>query len=162
MYQLGLLALQLVVNIAIIGTFFVYYRQLRVMQGQLLVTQNASGSQNLLNCFQFLQQPHVRNARRVLINLKDKPFNEWTTDDRAAANTACGSYDVVANLAKWKVIPLEPLVDVWGYSIVKCYAAAEPLITEYRKPKGRAANYWDDFEWLWREVRARRDNQRAY
>lgn len=146
--QTVLLVSQIIVNIVVVGTFILYHYQLRTMRHQLRVAQDASQGQNLLTIFEYLQRPYVRDARRTLINLKDKPLEQWGAEGRAAAQVACGAYDVVANLAKREVVPLESIVDIWGYSVRQCYTAATPLIAEYRGPNGRTADYWDDLEWL--------------
>jgi hypothetical protein len=147
-----LLLLNIISTLAIVGTFLVYWRQLLAMRGQLEASRTASESQNILHVINFIQQPHVRNARQILIGLKNKPLANWTDEDRAAADIACGSYDIVGILAKLKVVPVNILVETWGDSIRKCHIAALPLIEEYQKPENRGTTFWDDFDWLDKEV----------
>jgi hypothetical protein len=142
----------IITNLAIVGTFFFYRRQLSAMQGQLETARLASQSQNILTVINFLQQSQVHDARRTLIGLTSIPFEQWTLEERTAVDKACGSYDVAGILVKQGIVPKEIIIDNWGDSIKKCHNAAEPLIAEYRKPDQRGPNFWDDFEWLYHEV----------
>lgn len=160
--QIAIFITQTVTTLFIIATFIVYYRQLKTMQHQLDAARSAAQGQNLLSVLQYIQQERLGAARRTLVSLSEKPVSDWVADERTAANLACGAYDIAANLARRNIIPLEPLVAVWGYSIERCYAVAEPLIKEYRAPTGgRSDDYWDDFEWLRNQSAILRHNRRS-
>jgi hypothetical protein len=147
-----LLILNSITTLAIVGTFFIYWRQLSAMRGQLEASRVASESQNILHVINFIQQPHVREARQILIGLKNKPLASWTSEERTAADIACGSYDIVGILARRRVVPLNILVENWGDSIKKCHVAALPLIEEYQKPENRGTAFWNNFDLLNKEV----------
>lgn len=76
------LVVQTITGIAIVLTFFVYFRQLRTMQ-------KASLGQNLISLHHFLLDPDFRDARKVLIGLNGKALANWTDDERQTAERAC-------------------------------------------------------------------------
>lgn len=105
-----LLILNVITTLAIVSTFVIYARQLSAMRGQLKASRAASESQNILHVINFIQQPPVRDARRGLLRVeKNKPFGDWTEEERGFASIACGSYDIVGFLAKRKVVPVDVL-----------------------------------------------------
>jgi len=140
------LILQAIASFAIVLTFFVYWRQLVAMRGQLDAARQASTSQNALTLIQFLQAEDIRIARRILINLQSKPLDAWSDAEKSAAEQVCTSYDIVAIMIKEGIAPKSIFVENWGDSITKCYSAAAPFIAKTREIRG--AKYWDDFEWL--------------
>jgi hypothetical protein len=148
-----LIALQAIANFAIVATFFVYFRQLVAMRGQLDAARQASASQNFLSLIPFLQAPTLRESRGVLIKLRDKPYSLWTKAEREDAERACAAYDIAGILIRNGIIPKNLIIDNWGDSISKCHLAAKEYLVSTRAERG--ADYWDDFEWLAAESRRR-------
>ena len=151
----------IIANFAIIATFFIYWRQLLAMQGQLKIMQDsnheqiktmqdASQSQNILTFINYLQQQDIRDARGTLRRLKNKPYKEWSSEELKDAGIVATSYDLAGIFARQEIVPLDLIVDNWGDSIKECYIAAKPMIAEYRKKSG--PYFIDDFEWLYKEV----------
>lgn len=147
------LALQAIANLAIVATFFVYYRQLKAMQGQLEAARQASAGHNMLSLIPFLQTPSLRDARGVLIKLKGKSFSVWTSSEREDAERVCAAYDVAGILIRNGIVPKQLIIDNWGDSIEKCHDAAKEYLASARAARG--ADYWDDFEWLAAEAAKR-------
>ena len=145
-------------NLAIVGTFIVYWRQLVAMRGQLTAAQEASRTQNLIALIEYLQTPELREARSILFLLEGVPLADWTHEQRLAAERVCSAYDVVAILIRDGGVPhaREIIAENWGYSIRRCREVASELITETRKSRGQ--NYWDDFEWLARQAKVTMPN----
>lgn len=143
-----LLALQVLANVAVVATFGVYWYQLRTMQNQLIVFRDGSRTENLLTLIQYIQQADLAAARKNLFALKGKDFASWSSQERLDAERACSGWDVVGLMVKAGSIAeaKELVVGTWGYSIVKCYMIATPLIVELQRERG--ATYWDDFVWL--------------
>ena len=141
------LLVQVLIWIAMIATFIVYYRQLAAMR-------EATTAQNILALINFLQTPFVRNARRIVRKtLKNKPY-PWSEDEIDSASDVCSTYDVAAILIlEQKIVSGEPFLKNWGPSIEDCYEILEPHIKEMQKPENSGPDYWDDFGKLYEVVR---------
>lgn len=115
----------------------------------LKATQKGSQSQNLLTLINFLQDPNLRKDREILLT-NAKPMDSWTPMEIESAERVCGAYDITGILVKHKIVPKDIITDNWGHSIIKCYNAASQLIEKARKE--RKANYWENFEWLVKQI----------
>ncbi len=111
-YNVWSLILQVLIWSAMIATFIVYFLQLRTMR-------RAAIGQNILSLVNFLQAPYVRDARTtVRTYLKNKPYSEWTDDEKREASLVCSSYDVVSILIfQQQLVPPAPFISNWGPSI---------------------------------------------
>lgn len=155
-YELASLIIQLVVGIAIVATFGVYYRQLRTMQGQLTATRDSSVAQNILAVVNFLQAEEVRSARTIVRkDLRSKSMESWDEGECQAASRVCSTYDVAAVLLREKLVPLGPFVENWGPSIKDCYQILLPYIRTMQAPTHSGPTYWNDFQWLYEQVQAK-------
>ncbi|MDB5392088.1 MAG: hypothetical protein JWM11_7734 [Planctomycetaceae bacterium] len=150
------LVLQAISDFAIVGTFFVYWRQLVAMRGQQSATREAIQTQSTIEIIQFLQQPSQRQARKSLRSLAGTPYESWTEKDRQAAEEVCVAYDMAGILIRRGIIPEEIIVENWGESIKRCHEAAKDLLREARKQWGE--QFWDDFSWLASRVREVEEN----
>jgi hypothetical protein len=154
-YELSSLIIQGAVGVAIVATLGVYFRQLRTMQCQLTATRESSVAQNILAVVNFLQAEDVRAARTIVRRqLRSKPMNEWSEQEREAASRVCATYDVAAVLLREKLVPLGPFVENWGPSIADCHQILLPFIEKMQEPTKSGPNYWDDFGWLYAQVAA--------
>ena len=143
-YEIANLSLQLLVWLAMLATFWVYYRQLHTMQ-------NASTAQNFLSLINYLQAKEVQEARRLVRkHLVGKPHTTWTPDEERAAAITCSSYDVAAILIRQGLIPAAPFLENWGPSVKHCYEVLGDYLREMQKNSG--PHYWNDFVWLNSEV----------
>jgi len=114
--------------------------------------RGASSAQNILALTNFLQAPEVRAAREVVrVRLSKELITDWTEDERREAARVCSTYDFAAIIVKLK-LP-EPFVENWGPSIRHCYEVSKPLVDELQKLENSGPTYWDDFGWLYKEVR---------
>jgi len=52
----------------------------------------------------FLQAKEVREARRVLMNLYEKGFTEWTAEQKTNAEIVCSTIDSVGIMLRNKVV----------------------------------------------------------
>ena len=147
-----ILTIQAIATIAIVATLVVYWRQLIAMRGQLAAMQHSGRSQSLLTLIDYLQRPGTPEARGVLMGLDGTDFQEWTREQKLAAERAISAYDVAGILIRDGAISdaKEILIDNWGFSIRRCYDIAAPFIADTRKTRGEG--YWDDFEWLAEQI----------
>jgi hypothetical protein len=146
-YNLWSLILQATIGFFIVGTFAVYYFQLRAMR-------HGSTAQNILALVNFLQVSHVRDARTHVRKVLDgKPYSKWTDDDKRQAEAVCANYDIASIIAlKHKLAPPSLLLDDFGPSIRACYEILKPHIEEFRKAENSGPTYWDDFGELYAQV----------
>jgi len=158
-----IVAIQLLANVTVVATFFIYYAQLRNMQEQLRTLSNSSNeqikamqlqlqaarnanmAQNLIALNQVVTEPKFRAARRTLINLRGKPLSEWTMKERQVAEKACGLWNFAAQLVLELGIP-PAVVKSMSYTVVTCHDAATELLTELRST--RSADHWAHFSRL--------------
>jgi hypothetical protein len=153
-YETLSLLLQLVVGSAAFVTLWFLYRQLRLMQEQLLAAQEATKAQSALSLVNFLQASEVRSARQCVRRvLSQKALVDWTPQEREAASMVCANYDVAAGLLRANLAPAGLVINNWGPSIRHCYAVLKPYIDECRTGPGGHPSYWSNFDWLCAEAR---------
>lgn len=149
-YELSSIILQILISVAAFGTLFVYFRQLRVMSGQLNAMQESSRAQSSLSLVEFLQAPEVRKARHVVRDvLSKKPHKNWSDEERGCASLVTANYDVASALIRSGLAPVELVAANWGPSIKHCYEVLEPFINEQRNLPGADPRYWSNFKWLY-------------
>jgi hypothetical protein len=148
------LALQFLVAVATFGALFIYYRQLRVMSGQLNSMQETAKAQSGLALVDFLQEPEVREARHtVRAVLSQKPMEHWSDLEKDHASRVTANYDVAGALVKAGLAPVDLIAANWGPSIIHCYEVLEPWIQEHQTRPGARATYWSNFRWLYDEAK---------
>src|ERR1700688_3982303 len=82
-------AAQIILVAAAIGAAMVGVRQLRLFER--------------FEILKYLQTPEVRAARRHVFSAENKPYCEWSEDDKWKASTVCSSYDVAGLLLRQKL-----------------------------------------------------------
>lgn len=94
-----------------------------------------------------LQHEAVRSARRYAFNeLRTKPFEHWSDDDRRQAEIVCHTYNTVGNMVRNSIMPVEYVVDTWGGSVQQCWHILKPLV-KYRQDR-EWPMLWASFEYL--------------
>lgn len=146
-YNAWSIALQVLIWVAMIATFMVYFFQLKAMQ-------KAAIGQNILSLVNFLQMPHVREARTtVLTQLKAKEYAAWTEDEKRQASLVCSTYDVASILIfQQRLMPSDVFISNWGPSIKRCYEICQHHIAEMQKAENSGPHYWNDVKILYDEV----------
>jgi len=132
-----LIFLQVLSNIAIVGTFIIYWKQLRAMR-------DASLAQNLISVNEFMLNPLFRDARKDLFTLSDKGQLELplTDDAQQVVDRVCASWNHIALLVDKKVIPYYVLLEA-KYTFLKCHRLCEPILEEVRN--NRVPELWRHF-----------------
>lgn len=113
---------------------------------QLSEARRATQAQAFSTVFNILQEQKVRQARKTVFSLKEKPLLKWTKKEIKAADIVCSTYDVVGIMIRNHLLPKEFIVDSWGPSLIRSWEILNFLIDEYRKESG--SEYWNDYEWL--------------
>src|SRR5690242_16218700 len=125
-FEITQVVLQTSGSVGLFLTLYIYYRQLKTMSHQLEASRNASTAQNIVALINFLQTAEVRASREILrTKIKDKPYPEWTPDDRSHISRVCANYDIAAVLLRMGMVPKEPFVENWGHSIRHCHDVAK-------------------------------------
>jgi hypothetical protein len=147
--------LQLIATIILIATLYVYHRQLRTMEAQLVASQNSASAQNLLALMSMLQEEDTRAARTyLLMSTKHKEYNAWNEDDRKAAAKVCATYGPAGAILKTGLVPREPIISNWGPSIRDCYKVIKPFIEEMQQSDKGGPDYMINVVWLYEQVKA--------
>jgi hypothetical protein len=99
-----------------------------------------------------LQAEDIRSARRfVFTELENKPFENWSKDERRVAEKVCHTYDTVGQMVRHGMLPKKFIVDSWGPSLRRSLPILYPLIASLRTQLN-ADEVWDDFQWLAKEA----------
>lgn len=152
-YEKISVCIQVLIGVIAFATLFVYYRQLRVMSGQLFAMQESSKAQSGLSLVAFLQAPEVRAARHVVRDvLSKKPLADWSHEERQSAALVVANYDVAAALIRAGLAPVNLIAANWGPSISHCHQVLQPFINEQRERPGGNQQYWSNFDWLLKEA----------
>ncbi|NTW88978.1 MAG: hypothetical protein HGB26_07645 [Desulfobulbaceae bacterium] len=137
--------IQIVSTVLIAFTFLVYVFQLRAMR-------SASTAQNVLAVLNYLQEPHVRESRRLLFaNLAEKPIDLWDEEDKKIASVVYGTYDLAGMLIRRDLVPKDLFISNWGASIVRCCKTLDPFLKELRAD-APGTKYGIHMQWLRDEV----------
>jgi hypothetical protein len=134
-------------GLIILGSVIVLLRQTRELK-------RATHAQAYFTALEYLQNDKVRFARKKLMEFGGKPLHSWLEPEKWTAEKVCQSFDSVAIMVRHGMLPKELIIENWMDSLIRCWAAAEQLVNDYRKIRG--PEYWDDFEWLANEARKRR------
>ena len=130
-FERALAVLNALAAVAIVGTFFVYYRQLQAMQ-------KASHGQNFFSLVNFLQSQHLRDARAIVLEKLG----------RMPANTAWHGSDIAAAIIAYKlnIFPAQAFLKNWGPSIRDCYGVLRQFVADRQAERG--PDYWNNFQKL--------------
>jgi len=76
-------------------------------------------------------------ARARLLSLAQRsassvPFNEWTSDDQAAANTVARQFELVGLLIEGRLFDPNLFLRSWHHTVAACWQACEPMIAHQR------------------------------
>jgi hypothetical protein len=98
-----------------------------------------------------LQAEEVRTARRVVFrNLSNKQFDSWDDQEKCEAEKVCHSYDSVAQMVRYSILPKAWIISNWGDSTKRSWYILSPLVISYRTQRN-SPELWDDYEWLAKE-----------
>lgn len=130
-----------------------------VAVAQLTREVRASSVQSLFYLHQYLAQDTFSHARKVVrTQLCNKPYKDWTNDDRDAANRVCASYDQAGLLMGAGIIPKRVkklfLASSWGNSICDQFETLFPFLDDQQTPTLSGRQFFRHFSWLYEEASA--------
>ena len=127
---------------------------------QMIEARRTTQAQAYAVALDRLQNENIREARRAIFKLADKPLEKWSEEEIVAAERVCHTYDAIGQMVRHKLLAKKIIVDSWGPSLWRSWPILEPLVTKYRH-EFSADEYWDDYEWLAKEaIRAHQDRNR--
>jgi len=125
--------------IVIVAAVWAYFQLKEMKKGTI--------AQTFFSIVEVVQEPRVRQARDILMTIKNQNYNQWTENERKSAEIACSTYDNVGILLKVEVLDFRMIIDHWHNSIMKCWNRAQPMINKYREERGK--DFWSGFQWLY-------------
>ena len=114
---------------------------------QLYELQRGSKLSGFVTVIDILQEEQVRAARKLLVQLAEKPYADWTKEEKEQAELACRKFNAVGIMVRNKMIDPKLLLADWSRAIVDTWEAAKPMTTDYRKQRG--SDTWKKFEYLY-------------
>ena len=126
--------------IAFIISLFLLLWQIRRMRKSTTATAFAKA-------LEILQNESIRNARKVIFNLKKKQLSDWTDEEKKSGEIVMHTYDQVGIMIKSGMFPKELIINNWASSLYTLKDILLPLLEEYRK-EYNFKKQWDEFEWL--------------
>ena len=113
---------------------------------QLVELKRAGHLTAFLAVVSYLQDEQVRDARRILIGLNERPIESWTKEEHAAADLALRRFNSVPIMIRKHLIPIDFVLPEWENALMLCWRSAKPLVAEYRAQRGE--RYWHELESL--------------
>ena len=113
--------------------------------------------QSLFYLHQYLSQIDFGKARKaVRTKLFCKPYEEWTDEDKEAANNVCASYDQAGILISAGVLDDHTrktfLSSSWGESICDQYECLKPFLDDMQTPNKTGREFFCHFTMLYQET----------
>jgi hypothetical protein len=109
-----------------------------------LATKSKRDADIMIFICKTLQDDGARKKRRkVLRELSQKPWTEWSSDERDIAEEVAMQFDISMKVAKRSLWARNTLVSDWARPAVLCWRVIYPLIEARRAVAPR--NLWHDF-----------------
>jgi hypothetical protein len=89
----------------------------------------------------------LREARRIVFNIGNKPVEDWTEEEIAAAERVGPYFSQLGFLIKNRYVRRKAFVEFWALRFIRAYMAMEPYVESQRKKLG-TKTHWIYFEWL--------------
>lgn len=120
---------------------------------QLHQARQLDRGRNTIELLKNLSGPELMQARYAMqaIDL-NKPFEEFTVEERIACSLVCASFALAGTLSRKKLVDTQAVIETWGPSVQKNHQRLGSFIAGRRAAYGVAGNaFWRDFDWLARK-----------
>ena len=152
---------QMIASAGLLITLLINYRQVRIMNEQMLEMRRSTAVQHILSLLSFIESDELRTAMNlVYTTLHKKHFSQWTEPERQAVSKLCASFSTAGTILKSGLVPIEPLLEGWEPSIRRCYQVLGPYIREMQKPENAGPQYWASIDWLHDQIQRTDKNDR--
>jgi hypothetical protein len=116
------------------------------------VRQSATAG-HILSLLSIMETEDIRFARLVVHTyLPRKPFNTWSDEEIRAASKICAAYAIAGTVLKSGLVPPEPIIESWGFSLRATYEILEPFIRDMQQSGRVGRAYWGDLDWLYQQA----------
>src|SRR3954454_11749298 len=159
-YQKTQITVQIAAVAGVLISLYFQYRQLRLMGLQLDQVQRSTTAGHILSLLNMMDTEDIRMARALVhTRLSKKPFPKWTEEEIQAASKVCTIYASAGTILKSGLVPYEPIIESWGFSLRLTYEILEPFINDMRESAKVAADYWKDLDWVYQRAVAAESNR---
>ncbi|HUJ03361.1 MAG TPA: hypothetical protein VLW75_06990, partial [Rhizomicrobium sp.] len=97
-----------------------------------------------------IQDDAKRRARRhVIVQLENKPYEQWSDEDKDHASDVCSSYDLMGVVLRTRLARRDMIRWAWRHSVKRTYKIVLPHISYLRRPENMGPGYFDSYTWLY-------------
>jgi hypothetical protein len=150
MTPLWFLVVQALASVAQVATIVFLVLQVRFARAQVLAAHEnirsqqeelskqttaaikASQGSNLFEVTKYLESPDLILARRIVNSLSEKPFENWTEDEKHAADLVWRVWTHAPIWQRMGLVPPSYLEYYYGATIVRHWRILEPFILDLR------------------------------
>jgi hypothetical protein len=152
-YRTAQIVVQIAAAVGLLVTLCFQYRQLRLMSIQVAQVRQSATAGHILSLLSMMETEDIRLARLVVHSyLPRKPFNTWTEEEIRAASKICAAYANAGTILKSGLVPPDPIIESWGFSLRATYEILEPFIRDMQQPGKVGRAYWGDLDWLYQQA----------
>jgi hypothetical protein len=152
-FQKTQITVQIAAAVGLLVTLCFQYRQLRLMSVQVAQVRQSATARHILSLLGMMETEDTRLARLVVHTyLSRKPFNTWTEDEIRATSKICAAYANAGTVLKSGLVPPDPIIESWGFSLRATYEILEPFIRDMQQSGKVGRAYWGDLDWLYQEA----------
>jgi len=150
-YQKTQITVQIAAVAGLLITLYFQRRQLGLMSVSLEQVRQSATAGHVLSLLSMMETEDMRMARVVIhTHLSRKPFTTWTDEEIRAASKICSAYANAGTVLKSGLVPPEPIIETWGFSLRATYEILEPFIRDQSEKVGPA--YWADLDWVYQQA----------
>ena len=164
-YQRTQITVQVAAMAGLLITLYFQRRQLGLMSVNLAQVRQSATAGHILSLLGMMETEDMRMARVVIhTHLSKKPFTAWTEDEIRAASKICAAYANAGTVLKSGLVPPEPILESWGFSLRATYEILEPFIRDMQQSEKIGPAYWADLNWVYQqaiEAEARKQTLKA-
>jgi len=113
---------------------------------QVIIMRRTSRGDLLRTVGNDLNSPQMRRDRTRVYTLAGKPLDEWSPEDRQAAEQVAAGFATMGLLIRHGYVEDEGY-SYWSHNVVLCYQIIEPLIIRRREAEN-VPSHFIYFEWL--------------
>jgi hypothetical protein len=153
-YQKTQIAVQIAGIAGLLITLYFQRRQLGLMSVNLAQVQQSATAGHILSLLSMMETEDIRLARLVVHTyLSRKPYTTWTDEEIRAASKICSAYANAGTVLRSGLVPPEPIIETWGFSLRATYEILEPFVRDMQQSEKVGPAYWADLDWVYQQAK---------
>lgn len=153
-YQKTQITVQIIAMAGLLITLYFQRRQLGLMSVNLEQVRQSATAGHILSLLSMMETEDIRLARLMVHTyLSRKPFTSWTDEEIRAASKICSVYANAGTVLKSGLVPPEPIIETWGFSLRATYEILEPFIRDMQQSEKVGPAYWADLDWVYQQAK---------